>query len=217
MSLLVLALTNLGRVEIAAHRYASAAETLNAAAMAARRPLASDPASGTGKEQLLAALTWMVHSELKLGKIAEADRHAAEALDLAGELARHSPENSEVQTALGRIQTAVGDVALAQRRPREAASAYGQARHTFGELLRRSPRVVDFQTGLARAYAQEADALDAARGAPSSSAQPLRHVAQRILEELRREGRLYPEDVALLTSVDARARQTRRQVAISAP
>jgi tetratricopeptide (TPR) repeat protein len=217
VSLLALVLTNLGRVEIAAHRHASATETLNAAAAASRRSSASDPASGTGNEQLLAALTWMVESELKLGRLAAADQHAAEALDLAGKLARKSSENSEIQNALGQIQTAVGDVALAERRPEEAASAYREARQTFGELLQRSPRVVDFQTGLARACAREADALDAARGAPSPSAQQLRHVARSILEELREAGRLYPEDAALLASVDARAPRTRRQVAISSP
>lgn len=209
MGLLALALTNLGRVELAAHRYASASQTLSTAVTVSRRPSASDPASGTGRERLLAALTWMVDSELKLGRPAAARERAVEALELAADLARHSPENSEMQTALGLAQTAAGDVAFAQRRFREAASAYGEARQTFERLLQRSPRVVDFQTGLARACAREADALDADRAAPSPSAQQLRQVAQSILDELRREGRLYPEDATLFTSVDARLPRVR--------
>lgn len=169
-SLRVLALTNLGQVELAARRVSSAVETLGAAAAASRELGRTELSSGNWNEQLLAALTWLVEGELKLGRLDAADGHAREALLLGNELARLSPENSEVQSALGRMHRVAGDVALAQRRAGAAASAYRAARRAFSELLARAPRVVDFQTGMARACAGEADALDAGGGVARANA-----------------------------------------------
>ncbi|HWO08505.1 MAG TPA: hypothetical protein VNN80_03470, partial [Polyangiaceae bacterium] len=93
-----------------------------------------------------------------------------------------------------------GDVDIAQRRVDDARRTYTEARQTFERLLQRSPETVDYGVNLARVEARLAAALDAPPRAEGAS--ELRGVALRRLDQLEREGRLFPEDQPLLRELE---------------
>lgn len=200
-SMLVMVLTNLGRVEQAAGRPSAARGTLDEAVGIARGLTQSDPQSGKWREDLTTALSWLVDSELKLGQLGVAVEHAREALALAETLASESPSNTDVQSALGRIRLLAGSTALAAGRARVAADFDEAAAETFEQLLQRSPRMVDFRIGLAFAKAHWARSLEATPGASADEIEHLRSAARDTVTSLRRAGQLFAEDAARWDSI----------------
>jgi predicted Zn-dependent protease len=138
----------------------------------------------------------LAECERRLQHLDDAARHAREATAIAEDLSRQSPLSSAIQVSVGRLAIIAGRIASAERNV-DSATAFSKSAHqTFEQLAQRAPQMVDVQVGLARACAFLAGALATTSAPPVAEIQRLRRMARDILDGLRREARLFPEDEA---------------------
>jgi tetratricopeptide (TPR) repeat protein len=160
----------------------------------ARGLVARDPKVERWHEDVAFVAIALVPAELALGRGAKAETHVREALAIAERQAAAAPEDAAVATTLGRLRILAGDVQRDLQRPQQAELAYRAAETLFERQAARSPEIVFFPVYRAESSLKLGEASRVAR-------------ALAVVDRLRAEGRLFPEDerkLAGLTTLTAR-------------
>ena len=208
---LINALMTLGAVKLKRGNAGGSHHTLVEAVTVARRLLATDPASPRWRENLSLALSALVEAELEIPAARkEALRHGQEALAMADALATATPDDVGARSAAAGLKVLLGDAARALGRPEEALKRYQSARVDLEALMARAPEVAPVRTAFVDATAKLAGVLETMRRQPGAQAEAarLRAQARGLVEDLRRRGRLFPEDEAHLRTLGMGGRAT---------